>query len=104
MAFTADEILSISEILETTPDRVNSQLTYLGTRVTADVETRVRAKITAYGPASGKFAKFKAKESNQGFELDPSDAKRSIRKAIAGWLEFEDLGGGSSFVTYLERG
>lgn len=102
MAFTAEQLLDISDILEITPDALNSQIIYLGDRLTAAVETKILAKVAAWPSVAGSHASFTPTESNRGLNLSANSPKADIRKSIANWLEIEDFG--LSYQVPIERG
>lgn len=106
MAFTASERLQICEIVGITPDALNSQIVFLGDRLTADIEDAVRTKITAWGPASAGGASFTPTESNRGMNLDADSRAEKIADTIALWLEIPKTSrtGGVTVQWYQERG
>jgi hypothetical protein len=103
MAFDEAQRLEISDILEITPDELNSQMIYLGDRLTAGLETKILGKVAEWPGVSGNYASFTPTESNQGFNLSADAAKLAIRRSIAKWLEMPDYGTGSDMIP-IERG
>lgn len=89
---TAQQNLSICEILEITPLDLDAQIAYLGAKLTADIETAIAAKITEWttGGAGKVFSSFTPTESNKGFNLSADASKNQIRSSIAVWLERPD--------------
>lgn len=102
MPFTEEQRLDISDILGITPDELNTQIAYLGDRLTATVESRILAKVAQWPSVSGSHTSFTPTESNKGFNLNSSSAKDAIRKSIANWLQIDGVG--FSTTIQIERG
>jgi|GEM_PF-5570634 len=103
MAFTEDEQLSISDIVEVTPDDISLRLMLLGDRLTPAVEDKVRGLIAQWPSVSGSYASFTPTESNKGFNLSGGAARDAIRNSIKRWLSFPD-DAGSGYQIAIERG
>ena len=88
MAFTAAEKVDICIILGVSPSLLDAQIVNLGSSLTTDVETAVRANITRWNAGAGtKNVRIFPKESNMGVETDPMADKTDIRRNIGVLLE-----------------
>jgi hypothetical protein len=98
MAFTAEQKLKICRILEITQRFLNSQITYLGADLTADVETAVIEELDRWETAGFNFVRIHPKEANFGAEINPADAQNDIKRNIAVLLEL------TSSVSFSDSG
>lgn len=85
--FSAEQKLKICEILGITPLVLDAQISFLGDKLTPEIQTAIGTKLTAWDSVSQKFSSFTPTESNKGFNLSAEAPKNDIRSAIAGWLE-----------------
>lgn len=103
--FTEVQRIAIVEILEINRASLESQIVFLGSRVTQAVIDRVQVLTTSWnGGIGSKFVKIRPNTRNFGAEIDPDAAREQIRTSIANLLEFPDWGSSAHQFTYLERG
>jgi hypothetical protein len=90
MALTEESTISICQILGITPTNLEYQITLLGSRLTAAVETEIEAQIAIWDAGTGtKTVKLHPTESNKGVETNPSAARNDVKHNIAILLELE---------------
>lgn len=92
MTLTDEEINKIAKILGITKRYLNAHLTSLGTDLTAQDETDIRAEIVkweALDEAGTGVVKIHPTESNFGAETMQGSSKDEIARNIAIFLDFE---------------
>lgn len=103
MAFSEVQKIAISKALKITPDDLNARILYLGSRLTAEIETELNSLATLWNAVP-----------NDGIEIFPTGSNEGVRKSrgavrseyagqMAVLLELEnDYGSSDSFT--IERG
>ena len=87
--FTSAELLTIAEILDITPQSLNSQIVYQGELITADVEAAARSDFAEWTSLRGKFTVIVPNEKNFGASINPNERREAIRKRLSRWLGFD---------------
>jgi hypothetical protein len=110
MALDEAQILKIARMLTTsarilTYEEVNEQVTYIGDRLTATVETQVEGLLTEWEASSTNrdTTVVRARDRNFGAELDPDKLRNILRREMAALLYFTDLSFGGSNWGYSAR-
>jgi hypothetical protein len=104
MALTEEQQISVCQILDLMPYELTFQLDYMGSRLTAAMETDIGTNITLWNAGIGdKFTRLLPVESNKGVKTDPDSARANIRREIALLLERRDWASSGS-GNYLPRG
>lgn len=97
MAFTADEKISIANIVGIDLINLDERLDYYTpTWITPEVETAVQAEIARWSTAGGEFTSIEPKESNKGVRVDSGLEKNDIRRNIANLLFLTDYLGAAA--------
>lgn len=87
MAFTATELVSITDILGTTLSLLNAHLSTI--TVSAEIEADVRSQVALWeGGAGSNYLSIEPKESNLGTRLNGNDTRNGIRRRVANDLEY----------------
>ncbi len=105
MAFSEENTIKLSQILGVPLTQIEFQLTYLGTNLTAAVQTAIESQITLWDAGAGtKTTKLHPTESNKGVETSPQAARAIIQKNIALLLEREDWCNTGGMTSRVMRG
>lgn len=103
MALSETQIIKIGKILERPTINISDQVSWLGDRLTAALETAIEAELTAWDAGPGtvtEWAKLHPKEANKGVETNPDRDADTIRTAIANYLERPDWAMSASGVEF----
>lgn len=88
MAFTEAQKLDIGGVLGIDQIVLQRQLDAYATNITEAVEERVIELIASHKAVADNYVRFTPTESNEGFNLNPTEQKTSIRNEIAQLLFF----------------
>ena len=92
MSLTPEEINKIAKILSVGKSYLNAQISSLGTDLTAQDETDIRAELTRWTTAGAKFTKIQPNPQNKGAEVNPELVKNDIRQNLRVLLDLETVG------------
>ena len=93
MALSETNTVKICGILNVTTSILAEQIAYVGTRLTATVQTAIEDQITLWDSGIGnKTVKLRPTESNKGVQTDPGSSRQLIVQNIAILLERPDWG------------
>lgn len=104
--FTEDQMIKIAEVLDVTRDSLQSQIVYLGSRVTQKVIDRIAVHLASWDEGIGSnFLEIHPNTANFGAKISAENAREQIQNSIRSLLEIDGYGSGSSpHTVYLERG
>lgn len=89
MAFTEAQKLDIGGVMGIDQIVLQRQLDTYAVNITEAVEERVIELIASYKAVADNYVRFTPTESNEGFNLNPTEQKTSIRNEIARLLFFD---------------
>lgn len=99
--FSESEQIKICQILGITTLELDSQLIYLGNRLTLAKQEAILEEIENWGNGvSENYASFTPTESNKGFNLNANEAKNEVKRNIAVLFDRPDWG---SSIGRLQR-
>ncbi len=82
MALSESEKLKIAKITSVNFHTITDQIRYLGTNITGEVETEVRAELSKWDEFGGEYTRIHPMPANFGAEIDPEKIKSDIRRNL----------------------